>query len=157
MKNWRNATPPVVLSTTGVDAGARMKGLQSQSKTILMVDDTEACREPIAALLRRAGYRILCAENLRRAATLLDDNTPDLLLLDVAMPDGGGIDFLRELRKSPQFHDLPVILFTGSGDVSLIAEGLNVQEVLVKSHSSMREIQSAIRRALAHPATLTNN
>jgi len=103
----------------------------------------------MAAVLRRAGYRILCAENVRRATDLLDNNTPDLMLLDVAMPDGGGIDFIRSLRQTPQWRELPVILFTGSGDVSLITEGLSVRDCLVKSHATMGQIKSAIRRAIA--------
>jgi len=99
--------------------------------TILIVDDTLSCRESVAAMLRRSGYRVICAENSRRALDVLENNTPDLMLLDLAMPDASGPEFLEAVRQDLRWRDLPVILFTGSGDVMELAKDVGVRDCLV--------------------------
>lgn len=120
------------------------------SQTVLIVEDVETCREPIAAVLRLKGYRVICAENARRARQALEEHSPDVVLLDLALPDVSGLDFLKELRESQLWHDLPAVVFSGSGDVSPLMSGLGVTACLVKSQSSTTQIRAAIERAL-HP------
>ena len=116
--------------------------------TILIVDDTLSCRESVAAMLRRSGYRVICAENGRRAQDMLEDTSPDLMLLDLAMPDSSGPDFLETVRADLRWRDLPVILFTGSGDVMELAKDMGVRDCLVKSHHSFSDVRHAIERVL---------
>lgn len=117
--------------------------------TILLVDDILTCREPIAACLRLAGYRVVCAADGRQALDLLEDCSPDLVLLDMAMPRKTGLEFLQEIREVPQWRDLPVILFTGSGDVlRKLGYELQVEECLVKSQVTPAQIRDAIHRAI---------
>jgi CheY-like chemotaxis protein len=116
--------------------------------TILIVDDTLSCRESVSAMLRRNGYRVICAENSRRALDLLEDSSPDLMLLDLAMPDASAPEFLQTVRGDLRWHDLPVILFTGSGDVMELARDMGVRDCLVKSHHSFSDVRHAIERVL---------
>ena len=83
--------------------------------TILIVDDTLSCRESVAAMLRRSGFKVICAENGRRALDVLENHSPDLMLLDLAMPDVSAPEFLQTIRGNLRWRDIPVILFTGSG------------------------------------------
>ena len=116
--------------------------------TVLIVDDTLSCRESVAAMLRRSGYRVICAENSRRALDLLENTSPDLMLLDLAMPDSSGPEFLQTVREDLRWRDLPVILFTGSGDVMELARDMGVRDCLVKSDNSCSDVRRAIERVL---------
>ena len=116
--------------------------------TILIVDDTLSCRESVAAMLRRSGYRVICAENGRRALDVLENNSPDLMILDLAMPDSSGPEFLQTVRADLRWRDLPVILFTGSGDVIELARDMGVRDCLVKSHHSFSDVRRAIEQVL---------
>ena len=116
--------------------------------TILIIDDTMSCREAVAAMLRRAGYRVICAENSRRALDVLENNSPDIMLLDLAMPDASGPEFLKTVRSQLRWRDLPVILFTGSGDVMDLAQDLGVRDCLVKSQHTSADVRRAIERTL---------
>ncbi len=116
--------------------------------TILIVDDTLSCRESVAAMLRRSGYRVICAENGRRALDVLENNSPDLMILDLAMPDSSGPEFLQSVRGDARWRDLPVILFTGSGDVMELAKDMRVRDCLVKSHHSFSDVRRAIEQVL---------
>lgn len=117
-------------------------------QTILLVDDSAVCREAVAACLRMSGYRVACAADGREARDLLDNCFPDLVLLDLAMPRMSGLDLLREIRQMPEGRDLPVILFTASGDVAATFHDLGVQDCLVKTQVSVATIRFTIARAV---------
>jgi CheY-like chemotaxis protein len=118
------------------------------AQKILVIDDNASCREVVTAALRRSRHKVLCAGNSRQAIDLLENNSPDLVLLDLALPEVSGLELLRSIRQMPQWRDLPVILFTGSGDVMRLAEGLGVSECLVKSDFSADSLRRAVDRAL---------
>ena len=59
-----------------------------------------------------------------------------------------GLDLLRTIRQMRQWRDLPVVLFTGSGNALRLTDGLGVEECLVKSVASVAEIRNAIGRAI---------
>jgi len=71
---------------------------------ILVVDDMAMCREPIAESLRRYGYEVTCAEGGAEALVFLRDEKPDLVLLDVSMPDPDGLTVLRAMRRNPDLR-----------------------------------------------------
>lgn len=79
---------------------------------ILIADDDELIAELASEVLIDAGHA--CGWVTSAAATwaCLHRKRPDLLLLDQSMPGESGITFLRRLRRSPQFYDLPVMMFT---------------------------------------------
>jgi len=83
---------------------------------ILVVDD-----EPHVALIiehagRLSGYRVSAARSIAEGRTFLaKGDEVDLLLLDVKLPDGSGLDFLDELRLAPATRRLPIIILTGTG------------------------------------------
>ena len=80
--------------------------------TILCVDDTPQNLKLLEALLVPAGYKILKAESGEKALKIIQTKTPDLVLLDVMMPDMDGFDVVRKVREDDRLQQLPIILIT---------------------------------------------
>jgi DNA-binding response OmpR family regulator len=79
------------------------------ARTILLVDDDALMRRSLAFHLEQAGYRVHTAASAEDALTLVRRTPPDLVLLDIGLPEMDGLDALRELKAE---HDLPVIFLT---------------------------------------------
>ncbi len=89
---------------------------------ILMVEDETDVLRINARMMTRRGYEVLCAENYVTAKALLDQHTPDLLILDIMLPDGSGYDLCDSFREA---HDHPVIFLTGKNDLADKIDGLS--------------------------------
>ncbi|MCB1759750.1 MAG: EAL domain-containing protein [Gammaproteobacteria bacterium] len=84
---------------------------------IMMVDDEPITMEVVQAFLEDAGYRrFTLVEESRLAIEQIHNTRPDILLLDLVMPEVSGFDILREVRQSPQLRHLPVIILTSSSE-----------------------------------------
>jgi putative two-component system response regulator len=81
--------------------------------TILVADDEPANVTLLARQMRRLGYEVLTASNGREALEVLDNNRPDIVLLDVDMPEVNGFEVCRRIKRNPEMRLLPVILVTG--------------------------------------------
>ncbi|HEX9294371.1 MAG TPA: response regulator [Polyangiaceae bacterium] len=79
---------------------------------ILVVDDDDDTREALAELLHDSGYRTSTAKSGHEALTRLGLSHPDLLLIDLVMPDMDGRDLLREIQRTAEFERLPAIVMT---------------------------------------------
>ena len=76
---------------------------------ILNVDDTDASRYSKSRILRRAGYEVIEAATVAQTFKSLGERQPDLILLDVHLPDGNGIDVCRRIKADPATRGIPVI------------------------------------------------
>ncbi len=83
------------------------------AKKILVIDDEEDVRVYLSSLLEDNGYEVLVAEDVDKAKELMEKEKPDLMTLDLMMPGESGVKYYRELRKSEQYKDFPVIMITG--------------------------------------------
>ena len=83
---------------------------------ILVVDDEPDIRGLIQEILEDEGYRVKLAENGKQARTAIAEMEPDLILLDIWMPDIDGISILKELAESDSLN-CPVIMMSGHGTV----------------------------------------
>lgn len=81
---------------------------------ILIADDRPSSRELLRLVLERAGYEVLEAEDGRAALERARSATPDLILLDLQMPEMDGYQVLAELRTEARFRCLPVLALTAS-------------------------------------------
>ncbi|MDX2257152.1 MAG: hybrid sensor histidine kinase/response regulator [Pseudanabaenaceae cyanobacterium bins.39] len=93
--------------------------------TILVVDDEPNNFDVIETLLDNQGYYIYYASNGKEAIAGLDSYKPDLILLDVMMPDLDGITVCRMIKTSPKWHTVPVIMVTALNEKSDLANCLN--------------------------------
>ena len=91
---------------------------------ILLVEDDINLNEINRRTLEKSGYFVSIALTLAKARELLERQIPDLVLLDVRLPDGNGFDFCRELRENPQCAAVPVLFLTAVIDDVGELEGL---------------------------------
>jgi class 3 adenylate cyclase len=129
------------------------------SNRILVVDDTPANIQSLAAILKEKGYQISVATNGRQALDVLARVTPDLILLDVMMPEMDGFETCRRIKANETWRHIPVIFLTAKtetadivqgfelGAVDYVAKPFNAHELLarVNTHLTMDEL----RRSLA--------
>ena len=83
-----------------------------QNQQILVVDDSEDMRDLLQRLLQRAGYRVVVAADGQASLTQAKRHQPDLVLMDLSLPDMDGWEAVRHLRKMPEFRTIPIIAVT---------------------------------------------
>lgn len=111
------------------------------SAHILLVDDSTTVRMVIGAELREAGFRVTPVPTLDAARRALAQagsrEAIDLIILDVTLPDGNGIDFLQELRRDPSYVDLPVMILSTDARFGsrLRSLGVGADDFVGKPHS----------------------
>ena len=86
------------------------------SKKILVIEDEEDIRNYIMTLFEDHGYRSLGAGNGREGLELAKKEAPDLITLDISMPEQSGVKTLRELQNHPATSSVPVVIVTGVSD-----------------------------------------
>jgi len=87
--------------------------LEDRNRSILIADDNPGVRNSLRMQLEDLGYPVYLAENGEEAMELLKLSVPDLVILDVVMPDKGGQEVLAWIRNNKDTRDLPVIILTG--------------------------------------------
>lgn len=104
----------------------------SKSCSILLIDDHEATRETITEVLEAAGHDVHAAENRERAESILDDRDFDLVLTDLKLPDGTGMQVLEHAKSL--YPSTPVVMITGHGSIENAVEAtrLGAYEYLTK-------------------------
>jgi len=116
---------------------------------ILIVDDEENLSYSLQVALKRAGHRCRVAEDLRAARAEYHRRLPDLVLLDMQLPDGNGIDLMAEMHR--EGCDIPVIMITAFGTVSSAVEAMKQGAVdFIQKPLSMEEVCLAVERCLEH-------
>ncbi|MGH7194300.1 MAG: response regulator [Candidatus Saccharimonadales bacterium] len=122
--------------------------------TVLVVDDQPELRNLFQRVLEHQGYRVVTACNGREAMRVLDSCMPDLLLLDLAMPELDGLSLLRALRGKPQWAKVPAIMLSGlmTHEQVAAARELGVTDQLLKGEFSTRDLRARVARCIAKPA-----
>ncbi|MDA0245659.1 MAG: response regulator [Chloroflexi bacterium] len=113
---------------------------------VLIVDDQPAIRRIMARILQTDGYELHTASNGREALDLADRLRPDVILLDVLMPDGlNGFEVCEALRKNPALADIPVIMVTALDDRESRLKGIQsgADDFIVKPFDPV-ELQARI-------------
>lgn len=122
---------------------------------ILVVDDTEANVKLLRALLRGAGYEVLAASGGREGLAKARAEIPDLVLLDIMMPDLTGYEVCQRLRADPQTREVPVVFLTSLTELEDHLKGMDVgaDDILTKPLNKLElltRVQSLLRmRAMA--------
>jgi class 3 adenylate cyclase len=103
--------------------------MTSQPHTILVVDDDAASLGALLECLRRAAFRVLVAQDGRSALERAEYGKPDLILLDVMMPEMDGFETCDRIKKSPDWRDIPIIFLTAKTETADIVKGFELGAV----------------------------
>ncbi len=117
---------------------------------LLVVDDEPHIGLLLRPHLEHIGYRVSLARTLAEARAALADRAapPDALLLDIHLPDGSGLDLLRELRAQPATATLPVTVLTAEGDDRVLREAQRLGAALVTKPFSPSKLTARIAAQL---------
>ena len=123
-----------------------MSGMEVKAGTVLVVDDEDIVREVVCTYLEREGYTTLQASAGRAAVALIESEQPDLIVLDIMLPEIDGYSILAELRERA---DIPVILLTARTEETdrLLGLELGADDYVVKPFSP-RELAARVRTVL---------
>lgn len=119
------------------------------SKVVIIDDDERICRA-IERYLGLKGYKVWAAQNGRSGIKEVKRRKPDLVLLDVIMPEMNGLEVLRLLKEDRRTSQIPVVMLTGRSDDECISEALYgyAVEYLVKP-VSMENLEQKVARIIA--------
>jgi len=98
--------------------------MTENQKTVIVVEDEPDAAELFAEMMRVSGYRVLKTYSSTPAIGLIAKEQPDVVILDIMMPDISGLEVLRFMRRDPKLKDIPVIVVSARSMPSDIREGL---------------------------------
>jgi CheY-like chemotaxis protein len=99
---------------------------------VLIADDHQDSREALRALLEACGYRVVVASNGAEAVDLARDARPQLILMDVMMPDVDGLDATRQIRADPALPRIPIVAVTALDEAAERMMQAGCDDFLVK-------------------------
>lgn len=125
------------------------------AEKILVVDDDVETLRLVGIMLQRQGYQIITAANGSQAITLTNLERPDLIILDLMMPDMDGYTVTREIRSNPRTSHIPILMFTAKSQVDdkVIGYDAGADDYLVKPfhmEELLARLRALIRRAGGH-------
>jgi CheY-like chemotaxis protein len=118
---------------------------------ILIVDDDRDSRETLAIAFEAMGHSVDRVANGKEALSNVLDQLPDVVLLDLMMPEMDGPSFLEVLRSYLRIQSLPVVVLTGLAESPMVdrAQSLKVNSVLLKGKASPEDILRAVEEAIS--------
>jgi len=124
---------------------------------LLLVEDNEDIQDLNKFFLAQRGYAVRLAMNLAEAKEAISEANPDLIVLDIMLPDGSGLDFLKELRAGG--NDTPVLLLTALSETNDEMSGIQAggDDYIAKPYESdilHTRIEALLRRAERVPQTI---
>jgi len=90
--------------------------MADQAKTVLVVDDDPDARDFLTTVLKDNGFVAVTANDGSEAMAMIDRQPPDLVALDITMPEKSGVAVYRKLKEDEQLKSIPVIIVTGISD-----------------------------------------
>jgi DNA-binding response OmpR family regulator len=119
------------------------------NKRILIADDEPSIVTALEYLLEQGGYEVLIARNGDEALGLLEERTPDLVLLDVMMPRKSGYEICSRIRDRAEWRHIKVIMLSAKGRDAEVNKGLAMgADLYVTKPFSTRELMGKIKGLL---------
>jgi two-component system, OmpR family, response regulator VicR len=124
--------------------------MEEERKTILCIEDEPEMIDLMRIILERKGFRVIGAVGGQQGLQALEEQTPDLILLDLMMPDVDGWEVFRQVRASPRLRDAPVIVVTAKAQSIDKVLGLHIAKVndYITKPFGPQELLAAVERVL---------
>ncbi|MBU1140811.1 MAG: response regulator [Proteobacteria bacterium] len=131
--------------------------MNQKSPAILTIDDESLIRESFRLYLEDCGYQVQEAENGRVGLDMIHKSLPDLVLLDLRMPEIDGLDVLQEVREN--YPDLPIIVISGTGFIGDAVEAMKrgAWSYLLKPIADFNTLRHAVEQSLEKARLIVEN
>ena len=128
------------------------KQIDAAHPLVLIGDDCAVTRALVSGIVVRHGFRCLLAANGRTVLALTRNHRPDVIILDINMPEMDGLRVLKSVREVESTRHIPVLLLSASADPNAVMEGLRLgaNDYLVKPFNAtelVARLEHALRRA----------
>ena len=121
-----------------------------EKKKILIVEDDVFIRDIYQVKFSNEGFDVIIAENGVKAMGILEQETPDVILLDIMMSQMNGMEVLKEIKEKETLKEIPIIMLTNISEKEKVTEGfeLGANDYLIKSHFTPSEVVSKVNALL---------
>ncbi|ADE36345.1 response regulator [Methanohalophilus mahii] len=127
----------------------RLEEMGDSRQTILIIDDEPDAIIAAKRALQSEGYNVIEAYNGKTGLEAIEEKTPDLILLDVMMPDMDGFEICKQLKKDELYNHIPIIMLTAKGEVDDRIEGIETgADDYITKPFNLRELKARIRMVL---------
>ncbi len=119
------------------------------SKKILIADDEPNIVISLDFLMQRSGYQVRLAANGDEALRQITEFHPDLILLDIMLPQKNGFEVCQKIRENPAWNGIKVVMLTAKGQESEVTKGLALgADAYITKPFATRELLASVRRLL---------
>lgn len=124
--------------------------MQKERKTILIIEDETALLYALEAELSYASFRIMTATEGKDGLEKIKRFNPDLVVLDIILPDMDGFEVLKQIKEDPKTQDIPVIIVSNLEKKEAVEKGLKLgaKEYIIKTQYTLDEVLKKIKEAL---------
>lgn len=123
--------------------------MTSPEKTVLIVEDEADAAELFAEMMRVSGFRVRKTSSSTPALSMMTEEKPDIVLLDIMMPDVSGLDILRQMRLDPALANIPVVVVSAKSMPADIRNGMEAgASTYLTKPVGFLELKEAVERAL---------
>lgn len=123
-------------------------------KTVLIIEDEADAAELFAEMMRVSGFRVLKTSSSAPALTMISKEKPDVILLDIMMPEISGIDILRQMRRDPALASIPVVVVSAKSMPADIKNGMEAgASTYLTKPVGFLDLKQAVEHALGGQST----
>lgn len=131
-----------------------IQSMTSTPKTVLIIEDEEDAAELFAEMMRVSGFRVLKTSNSAPAIAMMSAERPDVIILDIMMPEVSGLDLLRQMRRDPKLAGIPVVVVSARSMPADIRSGMEAgASTYLTKPVGFLELREAVQRAITGEAT----
>jgi DNA-binding response OmpR family regulator len=126
--------------------------MTSTTKTVLIIEDEADAAELFAEMMRVSGFRVLKTTNSAPAIAMMTAERPDVVILDIMMPDTSGLDILRQMRRDPGLAGVPVVVVSAKSMPADIKNGMEAgASTYLTKPVGFLELKEAVERSIKNP------
>ena len=123
--------------------------MTTPEKTVLIIEDEADAADLFAEMMRVSGFRVLKTSSSAPAISMMTAEKPDVVVLDIMMPDISGLDILRQMRADPDLANIPVVVVSAKGMPADIKTGMEAgASTYLTKPVGFLELKEAVERAL---------
>ena len=128
--------------------------MTSPQRTVLIIEDEADAAELFAEMMRVSGFRVLKTSSSTPALSLIATEKPDIIILDIMMPEVSGLDILREMRQDSGLASIPVVVVSAKSMPADIRIGMEAgASTYLTKPVGFLELKQAVEQALGNQST----